>query len=220
MILTSVELNFCQLPNLDRLRPMTRHLTLLLFGFSMVAGCAKEPQPRSVSEFLDNPILLEAAMVRCSQDRSGTRYDAECVNARQAVDRVQAKEEAAAKAAFEARSESKRNALRRTQAAAAEARRRAAEAQRQREEAEYLAQFGVSPPDETTTAEPAVEGDLPEAGAPVARDEPVSGGAYEDPSLATDGGNAPVSQLEPESPATDLESIRDELRRRDEEGGD
>lgn len=215
MILTSVELNFYQFSNLDRLRPMTRHLTLLLFGFLMVAGCAKEPQPRSVSEFLDNPILLEAAMVRCSQDRSGTRYDAECVNARQAVDRVQAKEEAAAKAAFEARSESKRNALRRTQAAAAEARRRAAEAQRQREEAEYLAQFGVSPPDETTTAEPAVEGNLPEA-----RDEPVSGGAYEDPSLATDGGNAPVSQLEPESPATDLESASDELRRRDEEGGD
>jgi len=193
---------------------------LLLCGFLMVAGCAKEPQPRSVSEFLDNPILLEAAMVRCSQDRSGTRYDAECVNARQAVDRIQAKEEAAASAAFEARSESKRNALRRTQAAAAEARRRAAEAQRQREEAEYLAQFGVLPPGETMTAEPVAEGNLPIAEIPEARDEPVSEEVYEDPSLATDGGNAPVSQAEPEAPATDLESIRDDLRRRNEEGDD
>jgi hypothetical protein len=200
---------------------MTRHLTLLLCGFFMLAGCAKEPQPRSVNEFLDNPILLEAAMVRCSQDRSGTRYDAECVNARQAVDRIQAKEEAAARAAFEARSESKRNALRRTQAAAAEARRRAAEAQRQREEAEYLAQFGVLPPGDTTPpAEPVAEGNSPIADVPEARDEPVSRGAYEDPSLATDGGNAPVSEAEPESSATDLESIRDELRRRNEEGSD
>lgn len=185
-----------------------------------MAGCAKEPQPRSVSEFLDNPILLEAAMVRCSQDRSGTRYDAECVNARQAVDRIQAKEEAAARAALEARSESKRNALRRTQAAAAEARRRAAEAQRQREESDYLAQFGVLPPDEMTTAEPVVEGNLPIAQVPEAGGETATEGTYVDPSTATDGGNAPASQAEPESPATDLESIRDELRRRNEEGGD
>ena len=142
------------------------------------------------------------------------------LNARQAVGRIQAKEEAAATATLEARSESKRNALRRTQAAAAEARRRAAEAQRQREEAEYLAQFGVLPPDETTTAEPVAEGNLPIAQVPETGDETATEGAYEDPSTATDGGNAPVSQVEPESPATDLESIRDELRRRNEEGGD
>lgn len=193
----------------------------------MVAGCAEEPQPRSVNDFLDNPILLEAAMVRCSQDRSRTRYDAECVNARQAVDRIQAKEEAAARAALEARSESKRNALRRTQAAAAEARRRAAEAQRQREEAEYLAQFGVLPSGNATVETAVDEGNLPIAEIPEARDEPVStrdepisNGVYEDPLPATDGGNAPVSQPEPETTATDLESIRDELRRRNEEGGD
>lgn len=228
MIPTSVEINFYQLPNLDRLRPMTRHLTLLLCGFLMVAGCAEEPQPRSVSEFLDNPMLLEAAMVRCSQDRSKTRYDAECVNVRQAVDRIQAKEEAAARAAFEARSESKRNALRRTQAAAAEARRRAADVQRQREEAEYLAQFGVLPPGDTTTVteEPLAEGNLPTATIPEATDMAAPGDvviyedAGEDPAPATDGGNAPVLQTEPEEPATDLESIRDELRRRGEEDSD
>ena len=72
----------------------------------MLAGCAKEPPPRSVNEFVENRILLEAVMVRCSQDRAKTRYDAECVNARQAVSRIQAKEEADDKAEFEARSDS------------------------------------------------------------------------------------------------------------------
>lgn len=201
---------------------MTRHLTLLLCVSLIVAGCAKETPPRSVQEFVDNPILLEAAMVRCSQDRSRTRYEAECINARAAVDRIQAREEAAAKAALEARSESKRKALRRTQAAAAEARRRAAEEQSRREEAEYLAHFGVSP-DETTSptaAEPEVEGNLPMADVPKAAEEETSQGVYDDHPPAPVGSNAPVARPEPESAETDLESVREELRRRNEEGGD
>ena len=231
---------------------MTRHLTLLFCVFSIVAGCAEEPPPRSVQEFVDNPIWLEAAMVRCAQDRSRTRYEAECVNARAAVDRIQAREEAAAKAELEARSESKRRALRRTQAAAAEARRRAAEEQRRREESDYLAQFGVSP-DESDGAgvpEAVAEGNLPRAevpqapeqglsqgsydgypAAPVGSNAPVidvpqapeeglSQGTYDDHSTAPVGSNAPVARPEPESAETDLESVREELRRRNEEGGD
>ena len=54
---------------------------------------------------------------------------------------------------FEAQFERKREALRRTQAAAAEARRRSAEAERRRREAEYLAQFGELPPPENEGAE-------------------------------------------------------------------
>ena len=184
---------------------MTRHLILLLCGVSTLVGCTKEPpRPRTVSEFVDNPIMLEAAMIRCAADRSRTRYDAECINARQAVDRIQAKEEAANAAALEAASESKRKALRRTQQAAAEARRRAAEEMRLREEAEYLQQLGVAPPGD---GEPNAL--LPEGNAP---------GAVVN--KAADGGNAPVVETEPESPETetDLESIRDELRRRNDEG--
>lgn len=205
---------------------MTRHLTLLLCGLSLLAACGKEaPPPRSVTEFVENPIMLEAAMVRCAQDRSKSRYDAECVNARAAVDRIQAKEEAAARAALEARSERKRAALRRTQEAAKEARRRAAEAQRQREEAEYLAQFGVPPPDGTaaTAEEPLAEGNLPIAAIPEAAETPAPedalsyDGEADESAAVTEGSNAPLMQTEADAAATDLESIRDELRRRGEE---
>ncbi len=170
-------------------------------------------------------------MVRCAQDRSKTKYDPECVNARQAVARIQAKEEAEAKAAFEARSESKRAALRRTQAAAAEARRRAEEARRKREEAEYLAQFGVLPPTTNGNETPLEEGNLPMAVVPEAQPEsqPDSQSeiVYEDtrPEIAYDEApqteveNVTPSQPEPDADATDLGSIRDELRRRNEDGG-
>jgi len=184
----------------------------------MLAGCAEEPLPRSVSEFLDNPILLEAAMLRCSEDRAKTRYDAECVNARQAVDRIQAKEEAARAAALEASSTSKRNALRRTQAAAAEARRRSAEARRAREEADYLAQFGVLPPGNSDSNEGSPQGNVPVAVLPEGDDTSNNMGGGGNAPPATDGGNAPVAEPEADPPGSDLESIRDELRRRNEEG--
>ena len=121
---------------------MHTKLLLIVGGISLLAACSEERPPRSTQSFLDNPMMLEAAMVRCAQDRAATRYDAECVNAREAVRIVETKEEAARKAELEARSESKRQALRRTQEAASQARRRAAEEERLREEAEYLAQFG------------------------------------------------------------------------------
>lgn len=185
----------------------------------MLAGCAKEPPARTAEEFVANPILLEAAMVRCSQDRAKTRYDAECVNARQAVSRIQAKEEAEARAAAEARSESKRAALRRTQAAAAEARRRAAEAKRLREEAEYLAQFGVLPPtDEEEATDPLANGNVPVMVVPDADAAASSNDRYVEMPV-TNGVEATPVESESEQAATDLESIRDELRRRNEEGG-
>jgi hypothetical protein len=174
---------------------------MLLCGYSVLAGCAKETPPRSVTEFVDNPILLEAAMVRCAQDRSKSRYEAECVNARAAVARIQAKEEAAQAAALEARSESKRNALRRTQAAAAEARRRAAERERLRQEAEYLAQFGVAPPADGETADVLPDGNLPVAVLPEAGDEADPVGPSGSTPPATDGGDATV--VEPGSEQTE-----------------
>lgn len=163
----------------------------------MLAACTKEPPPRSVSEFVENPIWLEAAMVRCAQDRSQSRYDAECVNARQAVDRVQAREEAARAAALEASSERKRKALRRTQAAVEEARRRA---ERAREEAAYLAEYGLEHPDAGEPDEPTPEGNLPVAVVPKGDDLPAATVTNGEAPLATDGGNAPVAQPEPEPP--------------------
>ena len=212
---------------------MKNYTTLLLCGIAVLAACAEEPPPRSVTEFLDNPILLEAAMVRCSQDRARSRYEAECVNARQAASRIQAKEEAERRASLEASSERKRKALRRTQEAAAEARRRAAEAARKRREAEYLAQFGVLPPSDSEHADEFSDGNLPgavvtdevvpDAVVPDAVEEPDSRITYDYTEPAVDGGNAPVAvpetEAEAEPPASDLASIRDELRRRNEDDG-
>jgi hypothetical protein len=182
---------------------------MLLNGLVFLAACAKEPPPISVPEFMENPRLLEATMVRCGQNRSQMKYEVECVNARDAINRLEAREKKARQEELEALSERKRQALRRTQQAAAEARRRAAE-NAQREQAEYL---GVT------------EGD---SGAGAAAEI----GAAVDPTAIAEG-NAPgveISPPEPESaeeptqqyeaePAvgSDLESIREELKRRQEE---
>jgi len=185
---------------------MKNRVSILFCWLALMTGCAEEQKPTSVTEFLKNPIILEAAMVRCAQNRSETRYDATCVNARQAVSIIEAKEERARRDIFETESNRKREALRRTQQVAAEARRRAAESERMRKEAEYLAQFGELPPP------PQEERDVDEAAAnapgviiPEITDEP------------SDGGNAPAAVSETGS---DLEAVREELRNRNEEPGD
>ncbi len=198
-------------------------LTLFLCTVVLLAACAEERPPRSVDDFLANPIMLEAAMVRCSENRDATRYDSECVAARQASQLIEAKEDATRRAEQEARSEIKRQALRRTQEAAAQARERAAEAERRRQEAEYLAQFGVAPPaaNQTPANEP-LTGNTPVAVIP-ANSSPASATVDRgDTILATDGGNAPVSTTAPpaEEPKSDLESIRNELQRRKDEGSE
>jgi hypothetical protein len=213
----------------------TKSLTLLIAVLGLLGACAKEQPPRSVTEFLENPMMLEAAVVRCSQNRAESRYDAECVNAREAVKRIEGREEAIRREEAEKRSEKKRRALRRTQQAAAEARRRAAEAERERREAEYLAQFGELPPESRPYSGDAGSGNAPgmevSESAPVPVPVPADSEPYgedvvftADPAgdtmPATDSGNAQTVEIEPEAPPTgDLDAIRDELRRRNEDSG-
>ena len=211
----------------------TKMLTLLC-GSLLALACTEERPVRSVQQFLDNPQFLEAAVVRCSVNRAESRYDAECVNARQAVSLIEAREERARRDRLEAESKSKRDALRRTQRAAAAARRQATERERLREEAEYLAQFGEVPKPVERSDLPELEANTPGAVIPgpppteqaptsidrqestVVFEEPVR--AYDDSAAASDGGNAPVMTTEPEPEMeTDLTSVRDELRRRQEE---
>jgi len=202
---------------------------MLICGSSLLGACGEEPRPRSVQEFMDNPQFLEAAVVRCSVNRTESRYDPECVNARQAVALIEAREERARRDQLEAESASKRAALRRTQAAAAAARRAAAERERLRKEAEYLAQFGQTLPPQTEAKESDLEANVPGAVIPspeeppgqnysapaedeatVSFDEPVR--AQPAPPPAPSGAaNAPMAE---QSGETDLNSIRDELRRR------
>ena len=177
---------------------MTRRLTILLAMTMVLTACAeKEPPPRTVSEFVVNPILLEAAIVRCSRNRTELRYDQECMNAREAVKLVEAKEEDVRRAELEARSEAKRRALRRRQEAVAEAQRMADEERRRREEAEYLAQFGVLPPsDDSKGEEELPAGNVPLAIVPESDESdtpPSSGEALP----AGDGSNAPVIETAP-----------------------
>ena len=199
---------------------MTRRLTTLLIAAFTLGGCGNDaPPPRSVTEFVENPILLEAAMVRCSRNRTESRYDQECMNAREAVKRIQAKEEEVRRAELEARSEAKRRALRRTQEAQAEARRRAEEEERRRREAEYLAQFGVLPPDEGEQGEEMPAGNVPLAVVPKSEDVEAAGVTTDAVTLpAGDGSNAPLVETAPaedEAPK-DLQDVREELRRRNE----
>ena len=196
---------------------MSLRVTILIGGIALVAGCAEPPPPRSVQEFVDNPLVLEAALVRCSRNRSESRYEAECVNAREANKIITAREEAERRAELEAQSERKRQALRRAQQAAAEARRRSAEAQKRREEAAYLAQFGQLPPDSSETAAESDTGNVPLAVIPEPAATPQSEpDSYRKPltAPATDASNAPVAETEP---PRDLGEIREELRRRNEE---
>jgi hypothetical protein len=204
---------------------MPSRLTTLLLGAALLSGCAeKEPPARTVTEFVENPILLEAAMVRCSRDRRESRYEQECINAREAVNRIEAKEEADRRAELEARSESKRKALRRMQEAQAEARRRAEEAERLRREAEYLAQFGVLPPsDESGDEEELPAGNVPLAVVPESEANEQLSDTSGQSLAAGDGSNAPVMRTEPEEASqetpADLQDIREELRRRNEDDG-
>ena len=197
-------------------------LTITILGIGLLAGCEEERVPRSTNEFLENPIMLEAAIVRCSRDRTATRYDAECVNARQAIRSIEAEKEAAQRIEHDARSQSKRQALRRAQEAAAQARRRSAEAERLRKEAEYLAQFGVPLPlEDRETTESVDIGNTPLAVIPESSEPQISSRSG-DAVRATDGGNAPGSGSVPEEDdsMSDLASIRDELQRRSDDSGD
>jgi hypothetical protein len=192
---------------------MNLRVTYLIGVLATLAGCAEEIPPPSVQELVDDPIVLEATVVRCSANRSESRYKKECINARQAVAIVEAREDRTRREAFEAQSAAKRAALRRTQEAAAEARRRAEEAERQRKEAEYLAQFGeVLPPDGATEGEDDATFNAPTAVIPTPAETPPTHAlpAGSEPA-STAGSNAPVIQAEP---PVNLNDIREELRRR------
>ncbi|HEX7060773.1 MAG TPA: EexN family lipoprotein [Woeseiaceae bacterium] len=215
--------------------------TLVSCALAWIGGCSDEPLPPSVEAFMDDPILLDATMVRCVANRDSVSYDPECVNAREAVERLAAAEEEARRAALEAESERKREALRRAREAADEARRRAQALAEERAEAEYLGLIPAPTAPASGDAAPAQDGgtplvtagDVPEnnAGAHgegVAVPAPQASGEEALPPAAATGTGAasperaPVSvesvpaETAPETPAvtTDLGEIRKALEER------
>jgi hypothetical protein len=173
----------------------------------MLFACSEEPPPVSVAEFMEQPRLLEATMVRCAQNRSESRYLVDCINARDAVNRIEAAQERTRRQDLESQSERKRQALRRTQQAAAEARRRTKEAQRLQEEQEYLGLF-----DSATVGSTVTEGSdsFPTGGA----ENNMPGLVVEEPQSQDDEQTIPEEK--PTEPETDLGAIREELKRRQE----
>jgi hypothetical protein len=132
------------------------------------AACVPEPPPRTTSEFLDDPIGLEATLARCNADRTRTLRDPECQNAREAAHRISVAEEEERLRELEARSQRKLEELRELQRAADEARLRAAEAERRAEEAKLLQQLiegGGAPAGEAPEADGMPAGGTPDAGA-------------------------------------------------------
>lgn len=184
------------------------HTTSCFCGLMLLGACAEEPPPISAAEFMDNPRLLEATMVRCAQNRSESKYIVECVNAREAVNKLEATAERTRREGLEKQSERKRQALRRTQEAAAEARRRSLAEQRKREEEEYL--FGGSPAGDVA-APPSGVNSQPLGNAPSAIVDPVEPATTLPSDTASPAADEPV-----EEPGTDLGAIREELRRRQE----
>jgi hypothetical protein len=176
-------------------------VTIWMSGLVALAVCAEPPPPVSVVEFMENPRLLEATMVRCGQNRTEMKYESECVNAREAVNRLERAAERDRRQQLEAQSERKRQALRRTQEAAAAARRRAEEERRRREEAEYL---GLFEDGGTPSPPPAVTEPVPAGNAPSVDLEPAP--------PAEEPAEVPVS--EPPAETNDLNAVREELRRR------
>lgn len=206
------------------------NVTVLVCGLLLLGACAEEVPPVSVVEFMNNPRLLEATMVRCAQNRAETKYAVECVNARDAVNRLAAAEEQARRQQMEAQSERKRQALRRTQEAAAEARRRAVEAQRQREEAEYLGLFDELPGNEMAVNESPEKQSQQGQLLPQSQNQrqlsqqqhtlPDNGENLPSPVAAEDVVATDEADADPDANdqiANDLQSIREELRRRREE---
>ena len=176
--------------------------TASLCGVVLLAACAEEPPPISTSDFMEQPRLLEATMVRCAQNRAESRYLAECINARDAVNRLEAAENRTRREDLEAQSKRKRQALRRTQEAAAEARRRAIDNQRRREEEAYQGIFGQVPDPE----DEAVTTDQP---LPASNNAPT---VIVPP--AAEPEDVPDEMIK--EPETDLGAIREELKRRQE----
>ncbi len=188
---------------------LTRH-TICICGLTLLAACSEPPPPVTVAEFMENPRLLEATMVRCAQNRSESRYNVECINARDAVNRLEAVQVKTRREELERQSERKRQALRRTQEAAAEARRRTVEAQRRREEQEYLGIFDQPQVGGNETVLPAPVNDT--VGSGTSSNAP--GVAVESQPLANPA--APAVEEVPREPETDLSAIREELKRRQE----
>lgn len=156
-------------------------------------GACSEAPPRTVLEYMEDPVLMEATLARCRQEAIGSSDDVSCANARRAAARLAAQADEARRARLEAESERAREARRRQDEAAEAARRQAEEATRRDELEAYDASWvPAERPDEGAPAESRADGPLP---APAADETPPQG------SVPRESGRTPVDESQPRSDA-------------------
>lgn len=150
-----------------------------------------EPPPRTVLEYMEDPVLMEATLARCRQEGAVSSDDVSCSNARRAAARLAAQADAERRARLEAESERAREARRRQEEAAEAARRQAEEAARRREQEDYDASWvPAEPPDAAVPTESRGDGPLP---APAVDDAPPQR------AVPQESGRTPVDEAQPRS---------------------
>jgi hypothetical protein len=206
-------------------RANLKRLGIAICAIGTLAACGEEAPPPSVDEFMADSVLLDATMLRCVENRDRVNYDPECVNAREAVERLAAAKAKERQDELEAQSARKREALRRAQEAVDAANRRAMEAERLRQEAEYLGLVDTAPDDAARTPVAAVPQELSfitvddrQAAHVTVQDvgTPAGDSAASDATDTT--ASAPPADVPPVT--SDLEAIREELQQRREQPPD
>ena len=115
-----------RLPNRDAIRASwPAVLGLVVLGLT---GCEPPPEPRTIDDFLEDSIAMDAKLRACRNDRKMAARDPECKAARQAAAKLSAAEQAAQQDRMQKSSEEELDRLRRQQ----QARYEAAEQRRQR----------------------------------------------------------------------------------------
>lgn len=111
----------------------------------MLVACAPQPEPRTISDFMEDGLAREGVLTRCNQDRDATLSDEECVNARRAAAAVALQAERARAPQLDEQSEAKLVALREREDRQAAADADATAAAAAAAEAAYEANFRAPP---------------------------------------------------------------------------
>lgn len=70
-----------------------------LAGLGLLAGCSpRRIPPMSVSDLMEDRVLLDGVLLKCNRDTAKARSDSDCMNARIAIERLAARVDPAAEA--------------------------------------------------------------------------------------------------------------------------
>jgi uncharacterized protein YaiL (DUF2058 family) len=135
-------------------------------GIAVLATAACSPRPvppMTVTDLMEDRVSLDGVLMKCNQNESKARTDADCVNARIAVERLASQSDAAEEAKHAAEFERRREQLRLSQ----DRQRQEEEAKNPKVDAYHLPLVPVEPPPPPPPPQPQPAND---ASPPVARE--------------------------------------------------